>query len=166
MFNQQNFSAGGGLWNYCGMDSVQWSKDCNTQLAWLQQQLAKATALKQKVLIGMHIPPGIDGYAQTPIWNVGILNRFVAMINSNANTVAGLLSSHTHMDGIRLIKDSTGNKLSALLLSAPGIAPGHGNNPAFKVVDYNNGYAFTNYTNYYMNFWQTVHWQLYRFYEL
>ena len=67
--------------------------------------------------------------------------------------MTGLLAGHTHMDGVRLLLDST-NHVDALLLSAAGIAPGHGNNPAVKLVQYNDSdYTLKDFTEYYMNFW-------------
>jgi hypothetical protein len=136
--------------------------DASAEMNWFHRQLKEADSLKESVLIAMHVPPGIDGYKRAQNTSDGIFwydpnvqNGFLYSIDSfqrSRHSIVGLLASHTHMDGIRILRDSNGNTIS-LLLSVPAIAPGHGNNPAMKVIEYDpdKGFAFTDFTTYYMD---------------
>jgi len=128
--------------------------DATTEINWLLTQLEQAAQNDEKVLLAMHVPPGLDGFAGTDMWyDKDIENIFLKAVEKYQNNIAGLLAGHTHMDGLRLLMDSSSH-VDALLLSVPGIAPGHGNNPAVKLVAYNDSdYALKNFTAYYMNFW-------------
>ena len=128
--------------------------DATTEINWLLAQLEQAKQNDEKVLLAMHVPPGIDGFAGTDMWyDTNIENIFLNAIDKYHNNITGLLAGHTHMDGVRLLLDST-NHVDALLLSAAGIAPGHGNNPGVKLVQYNDSdYTLKDFTEYYMNFW-------------
>ena len=45
------------------------------------------------------------------------------------------------------------DSITSLLLSEPGIAPGHGNNPVIKRIEYDpNNFALKNFITYYMNY--------------
>ncbi len=135
-------------------DPQRQAMDATTQMNWLLTQLEQAAQNDEKVLLAMHVPPGIDGHADTGMWyDKDIENIFLNAIDKYQNNIAGLLAGHTHMDGVRLLMDSTSH-VDALLLSAAGIAPGHGNNPAVKLVQYNDSdYTLKDFTEYYMNFW-------------
>ncbi len=144
--------------------------DADTAINWLRTQLKDAK--KEHVLIAMHIPPGIDVYNDTCLWcdklkyddNRSVQNVFLDIIDSFKTNIVGILSGHTHMDGIRLLVNDNkpdNSKISALLISVPGIAPGHGNNPGIKLIHYNpynkndsqNSYALQDFITYYMPYW-------------
>lgn len=137
------------------------------EMSWLRKQLRDATDKKEMILIAMHIPPGNDGYpadtssAKKFLWDTAtkfegrtVQNAFLDIIDSSRNNIIGLLGSHTHMDGIRLLTkdDST---ISSLLISVPAIAPGHHNNPAIKLVTYNpeKKFELEDFTTRYMKYW-------------
>lgn len=125
--------------------------DTKAELTWLKNQLDQASINKERVLITMHVPPGTDGYSGNEMWESALIqNQFLDLIHAHQKNIIGLLSSHTHMDGIRLLRDSSQKNITALLISAPAIAPGHGNNPSLKSINYNADYALTNFTTYYM----------------
>ena len=123
------------------------------QITWLEEQLKMSAKLSEHVLIAMHVPPSFDSHALKNMWyDVGIQKKFVALVNNYRYNIAGLLAGHTHMDGIRLFRDS-GN-VTALMLSVPGIAVGHGNNPAVKIISFDkNDFALDDFTTVYMNYW-------------
>lgn len=81
-------------------------------------------------------------------------NVFLDLVDAYRHSIIGIVSSHTHMDGIRLLKDRNEDRISALLISAPGIAPGHGNNPGFKLVRYDPvNYQLTDFITLYNDFY-------------
>jgi sphingomyelin phosphodiesterase acid-like 3 len=135
-------------------DPQRQSIDATTEINWLLTQLEQAAQNDEKVLLAMHVPPGIDGFAGTDMWNdKDIENIFLKAVEKYQNNITGLLACHTHMDGVRLLMDSTSH-IDALLLSVAGIAPGHGNNPAMKFIEYSDSdYALKDFTEYYMNYW-------------
>lgn len=141
--------------------------DISAQIAWFNGQLNEARNLKEHVLIVMHVPPGIDGYEtfsdtkNNPthklvyIWNyLNYQDTFLNLIHDYQANIIGILASHTHMDGIRLLENRKEDSITCLLISVPGIAPGHGNNPAIKLIEYNpKTFALQNFITYYMNYW-------------
>jgi len=146
--------------NYCSYDGNE-DSDANTQLDWLTKELRNAKDSGEPVLIAMHIPPGIDGFKSGDdtayMWYSHLRqNRFLDLIHDYQDNIVGLLSSHTHMDGIRLLRNNDRDSIASLLLSEPAIAPGHGNNPAIKLVEYDpNNFALKNFVTYYMNYWNS-----------
>lgn len=128
--------------------------DATRQLNWMIKELKNAASHHEKVLIAMHVPPGLDGYSGKNMWySRQIEHDFLQAIITYKKNIIGLLAGHTHMDGIRLFLDST-EQVSSLLISSPGIAVGHGNNPGIKLIEYNpHDFALQNFTTYYMNYW-------------
>ncbi len=135
-------------------DTLQQFADATKQINWLLRQLDHAARNGEKVLLAMHVPPGIDGFSLKPMWyDKSIENAFLKAIKKYQQNIIGLLAGHTHMDGIRLLTTRAGN-VDALLISVAGVAPGHGNNPSVKLIEYNPGnFAWQNFNVYYMNYW-------------
>lgn len=119
----------------------------DTQLGWLGTQLDEAKTNGEQVLIAMHVPPGQDRYCyqdkETKEWKThdGVMwqdpaqqNTFLKHVSDHQPRIVGVLTSHTHMDEIRMMHGPDGP--TTLGLSAPGISPNHGNNPGFKVYQY------------------------------
>jgi sphingomyelin phosphodiesterase acid-like 3 len=144
--------------NYCSYDGNE-DSDANTQLDWLAEELQNARDSGEHVLIATHIPPGIDGYKSgndtAYMWySSTIVNRFLNLIHDYRENIIGLLASHTHMDGIRILRNDNRDSITSMLISVPGIAPGHGNNPAIKLIEYDpNNFALKNFVTYYMDYW-------------
>jgi len=135
-------------------DSLQQSVDATTQINWFLQQMEQAAQNDEKVLIAMHVPPGLDGYSLKDMWyDKNIEAIFLKTIEKYQNNITGLLAGHTHMDGIRLLTTENGD-VDALLISVPGVAPGHGNNPSVKLIEYNpDNFVLQDFNTYYMNYW-------------
>ena len=155
------------------------SSQGNTQLGWIGTQLDEAKTNREQVLIAMHVPPGQDLYCyqdkNTGQWltHQGVMwqdpsqqNTFLKHVSDHQDRIVGVLTSHTHMDEIRLMHGPNGP--TTLGISAPGISPNHGNNPGFKVIQYvtdtqNNGTTIdlTGFTTHYIELpvasssWQT-----------
>ena len=93
----------------CSYDGNE-DSDANTQLDWLAEELKNAKDSGSPVLIALHIPPGIDAFKSINdtayMWSSRtISNRFLNLIHDYQDNIIGLLSSHTHMDGIRLLRN-------------------------------------------------------------
>lgn len=143
-------------------------QDALDELNWFFNQLQAAKQDSDQVLIATHIPPGIDGYYGNNLWSESlaktdsapsIQNIFLDSLFAYRDNIIGLLSGHSHMDGIRLLFDNTKAdtlKMAGLLISVPGVAPGYGNNPSFKLIYYDPSkkFRFQNFTTYYMDYWK------------
>lgn len=120
-------------------DGVDQVSVATKQFAWLRQILDEAQAAKESVIIGMHVPPGFDSYADRPMWSARLKDKslasdtFVALLKTHRDSIKLVLSGHTHMDELRLVKDAAG-KIAVLGLSIPSLSPVHGNNPALRIV--------------------------------
>ncbi len=118
----------------CAGDKSSQDELVREQLKWLETELAKPSKQTQKVLLAMHIPPGIDAYGSHPMWvEQSWEDEFLRILEHSPSEIVGLAYGHTHLDELRRIYDTAG-KFELLGLSAPGITPGHGNNPGFKAV--------------------------------
>lgn len=120
----------------------------NDQMSWLGQALDSAKAAGDKVYIAIHIPPGKDAYGvthngytdnwtfslptSTNPWN----DNFLEVIAGYQPTITGILYGHTHIDELRRLYDTSGNNITEVAISCPGVTPQHDNNPGFKVVTY------------------------------
>lgn len=109
----------------------------NEQMTWLASQLKEAKAKKEKVYIAMHIPPGLD-YKKNAMWtNAQPWERqLLSLCTKYQSTIAGVLFSHTHMDELRRLYDTTGKYVTEVAIAAPGVSPNHKTNPAIKTVSY------------------------------
>ncbi len=146
--------------DYTEADGTMQEAAGKAQLSWLGTELDRAAKAGDKVLIAMHIPPGLNAYnvshhktpgqmwthdpagqghsiqGHTPHWQ----DRFLDLVGANAATVVGILYGHTHMDELRRLhvrrQPDNPATVMELALAAPGITPLHGNNPGFKMVYY------------------------------
>ncbi|AUC81826.1 hypothetical protein CW733_06645 [Lacinutrix sp. Bg11-31] len=102
----------------------------------------------------MHIPTGLDNYGGL-MWNnretvnitkdrdtlsLSFQNVFLELVDSKKTQIKGILTSHTHFDGLRCLYNSDSadaKKLIAVSLCTPEITINHGNNPGFKLFEYN-----------------------------
>jgi sphingomyelin phosphodiesterase acid-like 3 len=151
----------------------QYQADTNTQLEWLNAQLKDVRAKGEKAIVAMHVPPGIDGYggddgSVVTMWNRalsytgtdpdltnGWVQRvFLQIVATYGPEIVGLLSSHTHLNEIRRLRDCS-QKLpnlgtfTELDLAIPSITTDHGTNPSLKLVAYNSQFEWTENTTYY-----------------
>lgn len=135
--------------------------DDSLQMRWFAGQLEEAEAANEVVFIALHVPPGIDGYKKKEMWDrrisyndESVQDAFIDLLDKYKNRIAGVLSSHTHMDGIRKIYNKEG-KLISIDISVPGITPGHGNNPSFKLISYQpDNYELENFITFYEDFYK------------
>ncbi|MDC8003210.1 metallophosphoesterase [Aureisphaera galaxeae] len=145
---------------YVSDDNINIYTAAQDQFDWMGKQLAKAKANKEKVILGMHIPPGLDGYSGTDMfWRNSpadtlknghtYVNEFVTLVDAHKDEITGILTSHTHMDELKRVFNKN-NELIELCISTPGITVNHGNNPGMKVFEYDtNSYELLDYTTSY-----------------
>jgi sphingomyelin phosphodiesterase acid-like 3 len=128
----------------CGSDS---GGAGNAEMQWLGWQLYRAKISGNKVMLVMHIPPGIDSYksahagagkAATEFWQSHFFTQFVDLMKTYGSIVQIALAGHTHMDDFRVL--SPGDNTSPIAFRiTPAISPIFGNNPGFSVLQYQVG---------------------------
>jgi sphingomyelin phosphodiesterase acid-like 3 len=125
----------------CGSDG---SDPGTAEMQWLGWKLYEAKTLANRVILVMHIPPGIDSYASsrsgnsksvTQFWRDRYFTQFLELMQSYGGIVQIALAGHTHMDDFRVLSTS-GNTPPVAFRITPAISPIFGNNPAFSVLNY------------------------------
>jgi len=148
--------------------------DARKEIQWLTNQLKVAGSKNEMVLIAMHVPPGMNEYKGSQFWssekmvnNTTIQDTFLRLVEKYKNNIVGILSSHTHMDGVRKLLNEKGS-FENLLISVPGISRGHGNNPGVKVIYYDpKNFALNNFVTIYNSSTTDISkWSTYSFREL
>jgi len=117
------------------------------QLAWLRQKLSDARASKQKVWVMGHIPPGVDLYAtarkMTDICGGQLPTMFLSsekmadVLAEFGDVVELAIFAHTHMDELRILKDSGKSAPSGrgvAVKMVPSISPINGNYPSITLA--------------------------------
>jgi sphingomyelin phosphodiesterase acid-like 3 len=117
------------------------------EMLWLSSKLQEAKASFHKLILVMHIPPGIDafssaragsGHSPTLFWRETYLKEFQALMHTFGDLVKIVLAGHTHMDEFRVLSDSDRSHAVAFRIT-PAISPIYRNNPAFSVLTYDRG---------------------------
>ncbi len=139
--------------NNCGNTSGDPGQDL---LSWLDAELSKARQNREKVWLIYHLPPGIDGFATTrhdgtavPFWKAQYAESFDRLLSRYHETIAASFAGHTHMDDFRLVGSSTRQR--SLVLMTPALSPNVNQNPAFRVVLFQNNGALTDQVTYYLS---------------
>ena len=149
--------------NTCGDQTADPGSD---EIKWLEVELQKAAAAKEKVWLVYHIPPGIDVFStllrqkqasadQTPqvipFWQPAYNQKFINLVTQYSPTIVGSFAGHMHMDTFELIQSANQNAVSFVHIT-PAISPLFGNNPAFELFSYNRqSFALKDYTAYYLD---------------
>lgn len=154
--------------NHCAKQNSTAAQDLFT---WLENELVQAQQTHEKVWLMFHIPPGIDGWASThpggvpasaadvrasescsktivPMWVPEWTARFDDLLGRYQGMVAASFAGHTHSDDFRVISTPAGNK--EFVLIDPAISPIYGQNPGFRIVDFNSAGTLTDQTTYYL----------------
>ena len=131
------------------------SSAVTAELAWLDTTLASAQTRGKKVWLLMHVPPGADKYSTaqsvdanghittaTMMWNQDYQTSFLQILSKYPGLITQMLTAHTHMDEYRIVSPGIP------AVTAPGIAPYFGNNPAFKIFTFSGDtFKATDYTS-------------------
>jgi sphingomyelin phosphodiesterase acid-like 3 len=128
------------FYSNCGADK---SDPGAAELDWLSSKLYRAKTLGNRVVLVMHIPPGIDSYSSakaggnkpaTEFWQDRYFTRFGELMQSYGEIVEVEFAGHTHMDDFRVL--STPGGAAVAFRITPAVSPIFGNNPAFSIFDY------------------------------
>jgi sphingomyelin phosphodiesterase acid-like 3 len=143
------------------------------QLEWLNAQLSDVRSKGEKAILAMHVPPGTDGSAADTdpvktMWDAAlnyggsdpglrqgwVQGTYLAIVATYAAEIVGALSSHTHYNEIRRLRDcgKTPPDLGAfteLDLAIPSVTTDHGNRPAMKSIAFDAQYEWTENTTFY-----------------
>lgn len=140
------------------VDAATRQADANAQLEWLAAQLAATRAAGDRAMLAMHVPPGTDGYSGNPNWNPDLLytgsdaalaayvgkpvqDAYLGIVASYQAEISGTMSSHTHLNDMRRLRDCAG-AMTELDLSIPAITTDHGSNPAMQLFTYDARYEW------------------------
>jgi sphingomyelin phosphodiesterase acid-like 3 len=113
------------------------------ELTWLHAQLAQASKQHQKIILAYHIPTGVNVYALlknlfggiNEFWQTEYSDAFKDQLQEFAGTVTAILPGHIHIDGSQVIKLNHAADIPVSFNQA--ISPIFGNNPGFKIYNYN-----------------------------
>jgi hypothetical protein len=146
--------------NKCGDQKAQPGKD---EMKWLETELQKAAAGKERVWLLYHIPPGIDVYdtldnasqgkgsQPETFWQPAYNQQFINLLARYATVIVGSFAGHIHMDSFELIR-SGNNSPDSFVHITPAISPRFGNNPAFEIFTYDRSSSgLKDYTAYYFD---------------
>lgn len=129
-------------------------KAAKDQLAWLERRLIAAENEGASVVIAYHIPMGIDlmktlkvGFSEIKkFWLSDYNDSFSAILKKHATVVSAILAGHIHIDAFQILTV----KAIVPVIFTPSISPIYGNNPGFKVFDYEQkDFKLTNIRTYY-----------------
>lgn len=157
-----------GTHSYTPDDGVNQQQASQKQFTWFETTL-DSYADTDNVMIMMHIPPGRDGHGWngTNMWNetikvntktsktpVVLQNAFLDVLMKNKPKLRGMLTGHTHLDGLRRLYAANDNSdekdLITVSVSTPGISVNHSNNPGFKSFQFNStNFDLLDFTTYY-----------------
>lgn len=110
------------------------------QIKWLELQLLRARKENQRVWLLMHIPPGLDSYAEEKVngqsqtaemWADEFSLAYRKLIADYQDVVRISFNGHVHMDDFRM--DRIDDEHVVLHKIVPAVSPVFGNNPAFQV---------------------------------
>ncbi|MDG5491881.1 metallophosphoesterase [Psychroserpens sp. SPM9] len=150
---------------YTAYDGVTRDTAAQRQFSWFENKL-DSYATTDHVLVMMHIPPGRDGHGTygANMWDERLYvknkndkskkvqNAFLDVLKNNKPKLRGILTSHTHLDGLRRLyaSDRYGGNMITVSISTPGISVYHNNNPGFKSFTFNSSnFDLTDFATYY-----------------
>jgi sphingomyelin phosphodiesterase acid-like 3 len=120
-----------------------------TMFKWLKGSLAAAEG--KNVWVISHIPPGLNGFNNSKMWNGEYTKAFVDDIVKYAPEVKFMIASHTHFDDFRVVYNTAKEPVSFMRI-VPSVCSNHGNNPSFEVAEFNNATGrVISETNWYLN---------------
>lgn len=120
------------------------------ELRWLHKELAQAKINNQKILLAMHIPPGLSIYNNASFWKTKNADLFLEIVSEYHEIIISILSSHTHKDEMKIIKNQNGDIISGIF-STPALSTAFGNSPGCKIFQLSkntNGWYLHDYQTY------------------
>lgn len=137
------------------------------ELAWLADELREAQSHHEKVWLVYHIPPGVDSYTTSHpagpsipppvmlLWKDSYQAKFLSLLTQYSNVVGPNFAGHIHADDFRLLAGSAAS--SPFVMEAPPVSPITGQNPTFRVVQFDSHGQLLDQSTYYLkNFTETA----------
>jgi sphingomyelin phosphodiesterase acid-like 3 len=110
-----------------------WADDPYDQFVWIENTTQDAHSQGYKVGIAMHIPAGVSYIGATQGWPTEYVNRFDEICKRN--NIIFTLAGHTHYDMLMPVFGDDGAS-KGYSLSSPAISLSHSNNPAWRLMKY------------------------------
>ena len=113
------------------------------QFAWLEQELDRAKQENKRVWLVMHVPPGLDSYAEqktggqcltASMWTPEFTTRYLEIVSRYESILQVGFAGHTHMDDFRVTMHQGRPLLVHKLV--PAVSPIFKNRPAFQVFQW------------------------------
>lgn len=106
------------------------------QFAWLREELQKAADAGVKVWIVGHVPPGIETFGYSAMWQDKFLKQYLDIVQDEVlgSAIAAQLFGHVHKEEFRVLPKTPAGG-GPILLSA-SVSPVYYNNPSFRLVEY------------------------------
>lgn len=115
-----------------------------TQLNWLGDELNSAKHLDEKVILNMHISPGVSTYLLNYDWHEDYITPFLALLKQHKSVIHYILAGHFHSTTFQLL-----DNLDLEVLVHPAISPIFSNNPGFRY--YKLDKKSQDYSDYFLN---------------
>jgi sphingomyelin phosphodiesterase acid-like 3 len=115
-----------------------------SEMDWFAEKLNQAENRGHKVILVMHIPPGLDSYscsrqksgkAPIELWEDAFLTKFCDLTREYGGIIQIALAGHTHTDDFRVL-GTKGSSSPVFFRITPSISPIYLNNPGFSVLQY------------------------------
>jgi sphingomyelin phosphodiesterase acid-like 3 len=113
------------------------------QMKWLEQELQKARLDNKRVWLVMHVPPGLDSYAEdqaqgkcltAEMWKPEFTARYMKLVEEYGEELQIAFAGHTHMDDFRIV--SARGRPLLLHKIVPAVSPIFKNHSAFQVYQW------------------------------
>eukprot|EP01102_Stenamoeba_stenopodia_P004137 TRINITY_DN1431_c0_g6_i2.p1 TRINITY_DN1431_c0_g6~~TRINITY_DN1431_c0_g6_i2.p1 ORF type:complete len:486 (+),score=97.83 TRINITY_DN1431_c0_g6_i2:47-1459(+) len=122
------------------------------QFNWLQEELQSAMEENRTVWIIGHIPPGIDLFSDSPLWQETFVAKYFEVTDEFVGTVIkAQLFAHEHKVYFRM-QSSKSTSASMPIQQHSSISPIYNNNPTYRKYTYNKvTYEILDYSDYYLD---------------
>jgi sphingomyelin phosphodiesterase acid-like 3 len=111
----------------------QYQQQAGAMFTWLQTNLSGAAG--KNVWIVMHIPPGLNGYNDSNMWNPDFTQAFVNAIVKYSPKVKFMIASHTHFNDFKVFYNQASRPVNFMRI-VPSICSNHGNYPSFEIAEF------------------------------
>lgn len=119
-------------------------KQANEQLLWLEEELNSADKLEEKVMIAMHISPGVSTFKLNYDWHEEYIIQFLNILKKHQNIIKQVIAGHFHSTTFQLLED-----LDIQVAVHPAVSPVFTNNPGFRYYTFQD--KSEDYTDYFLN---------------
>lgn len=114
------------------------AENSRKELEWLQTELEMAHANHEYALIAMHVPVGKNVINNAFFWAEKYQTEFLDIISLHKKDIVAILSGHTHMDELEILRDEKNKNQNDILplFITPGLSTSHGNLPALRTYNF------------------------------